>query len=196
MSGQNDMQGIIEKLAADEVSYVLVGRDEFPDRMILLPGSFNPFHSGHAGLLSAAEKISEREGVYELSISNVDKPPLSSEEIEKRLQQMPAHHATVLTCAPTFSEKAVLFPDAWFVLGYDTTVRLLSPNYHDDIPAMLARFMEQDTRFVVAGRLHNDEFQGLENISIPEGFEELFIPLPQHLFREDISSTELRRKKL
>ena len=59
---------------------------------------------------------------------------------------------------------------------------------------MLARFQSLETRFVVAGRLHNGEFQGLENIGIPAGFEELFIPIPETLFREDISSTELRGK--
>ena len=57
---------------------------------------------------------------------------------------------------------------------------------------MLTRFQESGARFVVAGRLHHGEFQGLEQINIPSGFEELFIPIPEELFREDISSTELR----
>jgi len=85
-------------------------------------------------------------------------------------------------------------PGAWFAMGYDTAVRLLSSAYHQDVSAMLKRFQELDTRFVVAGRLVNGVFQGLNHLAIPPGFEHLFIPIPESLFREDISSTELRKR--
>jgi len=182
-------------LVTGELSHILVGRGELSDRTILLPGSFNPLHKGHEELMAAAEKTSGREGVFELSIVNVDKPPLGITEIDRRLLQVKGRYPVVLTCAPTFVQKAELFPGAWFALGYDTAVRLLSPDYHDDIPGMLKRFNERGTRFVVAGRLYKGAFQGLEMLNIPDGFEELFIPIPETLFREDISSTELREQK-
>ena len=186
------MTDALDRLIHGDLPYLLVGRNHLPRQGVLMPGSFNPLHQGHEGLLLAAEQITKREGILELSVVNVDKPPLPLIEIERRLLQLKGIYSAVLTCAPTFSEKAALFPGMWFALGYDTALRLLSPAYHDDIPAMLTRFQESGTRFVVAGRLHHGEFQALEQINIPPGFEELFIPIPEELFREDISSTELR----
>lgn len=188
------MKDALDRLVGGELPYILVGRADFPEQTIFLPGSFNPLHHGHEGLLLAAEKTSGREGLFELSVSNVDKPPLSVVEVERRLLQMKGIYSVVLTRAPTFAEKAGLFPGAWFALGYDTALRLLSPKYHTDIPAMLERFRALETRFVVSGRLHEGEFQSLENLGIPAGFEELFVPIPEDLFREDISSTELRQR--
>ncbi|VGO12290.1 hypothetical protein PDESU_00841 [Pontiella desulfatans] len=186
------MKDALDRLIAGELPFILVGRDDFPEKAILLSGSFNPLHAGHEGLLLAAEKVAEREGVLELSVLNVDKPPLNIVEVERRLLQLKGRYTAVLTCAPTFAEKADLLPGVWFAMGYDTAIRLLSPEYHDDVPAMLSRFRELDVRFAVAGRLHGGRFQGLGNIEIPAGFEDLFIPIPEELFREDISSTALR----
>lgn len=186
------MKESLDRLVAGELPYILVGRDELPGQAIFLPGSFNPLHKGHEGLLRSAEKASGREGLLELSVANVDKPPLTLVEVERRLLQLKDMYSVVLTCAPTFAEKAGLFPGSWFAMGYDTAIRLLSPAYHADVPAMLARFRTLGTRFVVAGRLHDSAFQTLENLHVPAGFESLFIPIPGNQFREDISSTELR----
>jgi hypothetical protein len=184
----------LQKLIDGELPYILVGRDDLPRQAILMPGSFNPLHTGHEGLLCAAEKTAQREGFLELSVTNVDKPPLNMLEVERRLLQLKGRYKAILTSAPTFAEKAELFPGAWFAMGYDTAIRLLSSDYHENVPGMLKRFRILQTRFVVAGRLHDGEFLGLENLNIPEGFKELFIPISQSLFREDISSTELRNK--
>jgi len=189
------MKEALDRLVAGEIPYILVGQDALPEHPVLLPGSFNPLHQGHIELLMAAKQVSLRDGLFELSVTNVDKPPLDITDLERRLLPLRGQFGAVLTCAPTFAEKAELLPGAWFAMGYDTAIRLLSPAYHDDVPAMLARFQLLDTRFVVAGRLHRGEFQSLEHLDIPGGFEELFIPIPESLFREDISSTEIRMKK-
>ncbi|MEN7974058.1 MAG: hypothetical protein ABFR47_09525 [Verrucomicrobiota bacterium] len=189
------MRDALDQLVSGKIPYLLVG-ENLSSHSVLLPGSFNPLHAGHKGLLKAAEQITERDGYLELSIANVDKSPLDAEEVERRLAVLEGQYSVILTCAPTFVEKAELFPGAWFALGYDTAIRLLSPKYHDDVPAMLARFMALKTRFIVAGRLHAGEFQGVEGLEIPVGFEELFIPIPESVFREDISSTELRLRAI
>ncbi len=182
----------LERLAAGGIPYLLPRGGELPAGPVLLPGSFNPFHRGHAGLLEAAERATGRPGLLELSITNVDKPALDAREVERRLASIPAHYRVLLTCAPTFAEKARVLPGAWFAMGFDTAERLLDPQYHADVPAMLERFLEQRVRFVVAGRIRQGRFLGVDALRIPAGFDSLFIPVPESEFREDISSTELR----
>jgi hypothetical protein len=189
------MKETLNELIAGDIPYILVGLETLPDHPVLLSGSFNPLHQGHVELLYAAERVTQRSGLLELSVTNVDKPPLDIIKLERRLLQLRGRFNTVLTCAPTFLEKAELFPGAWFAMGYDTVVRLLSPAYHDDVPAMLSRFQTLETRFVVGGRLHQGSFQSLESLDIPPVNKELFIPIPETLFREDISSTEIRAEK-
>jgi hypothetical protein len=194
------MTDALAQLIAGKIPYVLVGQDALPEHPVLLSGSFNPLHQGHVELLLAAEKVTRRDGLLELSVTNVDKPPLDVVEIERRLSQFKGPFSAVVTCAPTFARKAELFPGAWFALGYDTAIRLLSPAYHDDVPAMLSRFQSLGTRFIVAGRLHRGQFQSIAHLNIPCdipcGYEELFISIPEALFREDISSTEIRASGL
>jgi hypothetical protein len=189
------MKEALNQLVTGEIPYILLGLDALPDHPVLLPGAFNPLHQGHVELLCAAERVTQRNGLLELSVTNVDKPPLDIIKLERRLLQLRGRFKTVLTCAPTFIEKARLFPEAWFAMGYDTAIRLLSPAYHDDVPAMLSRFQFTGTKFVVGGRLHQGAFQSLEGLDIPPAYKELFVPIPETLFREDISSTEIRADK-
>ena len=125
-----------------------------PVQGLYFPGSFNPFHVGHQGLIDAAIEVSNRSGCLELSIENADKPTLDMKTVVDRLEGLPAKVPVVLTRSATFLEKAELFPGAWFAMGYDTAMRLLDPSYHADVPAVLERFIALESRFVVAGRLH------------------------------------------
>ena len=163
-----------------------------PAQGLFFPGSFNPFHVGHQGLLDAAIEVSGRSGCLELSIENPDKPALDVGALVDRLAGMPEKMPVVLTRAPTFLEKAELFPEAWFAMGYDTARRLLDPRYYADVPAMLERFLALESRFVVAGRLHQGVYHCLDRLPIESRYRSLFIPISETRFRQDISSTELR----
>ena len=162
---------------------------------LLLPGSFNPLHVGHREMMATATQAAGRPGGFELSVTNVDKPPLEEAEIERRLSQFGSEDTVVLTRAETFHKKATLFPGRAFALGWDTAVRLVAPRYYGGDAAMmlaLAEMMAGGAKFLVAGRLDGGAFRTLADVDVPAGFAPMFSEIPETDFRRDISSTELR----
>ncbi|GAB4570749.1 MAG: hypothetical protein Kow0077_05630 [Anaerolineae bacterium] len=170
---------------------------ELPRDKVVLPGAFNPLHAGHTQLAHVARQLTGREVVFELSVRNVDKPPLIEADVRQRLEQFFGHGTIVVTTAPLFEEKALLMPGSIFVVGYDTATRLVSPRYYEGgqeaMLASLERIRAQGCRFLVAGRMVEGRFHTLADVPIPPGFEEMFEGIPPEIFRTDISSTELRR---
>lgn len=155
--------------------------------LLILPGSFNPVHRGHIRLLAAAEHLTGCRGLFELSCTNVDKPPLDECECLRRaaaIRDIPV----ALTSAARFARKATLFPGATFALGHDTADRLLRATD----PADWTLFREQGIRFLVAGREQNGVFLPADGLSLPPEAAGLFTPVPESLFRDDLSSTALR----
>jgi hypothetical protein len=164
---------------------------------ILLPGSFNPLHAAHCKLAEIASVRLGHPAAFELSITNVDKPALDRDEIERRLRQFD-HRPVWLTRAPTFVEKARLFPGVVFVVGADTAERILSPRYYRDtsLDAALSEMRSQGCRFLVAGRVATDgRFVSLDNLSLSPGQRDLFDAIPPDVFRMDLSSTQLRSQR-
>jgi len=165
----------------------------------ILSGAFNPVHAGHLQLRQAAEELLGGPVAFELSVVNVDKPPLDYLTIERRAAALEGH-PLVLTRAATFAEKAVLFPGATFVVGWDTAIRVGDPKYYGGDAARARAALESlrgaGCHFLVAGRLVGGVFQDALAFRAPEGFQDLFSPIPRALFRVDVSSTELRRNAL
>ena len=135
---------------------------------------------------------------FELSITNVDKPPLAEPEIHCRLAQFDDSESVAVTRAHVFYRKAALFPGCAFVIGYDTAVRLVDPRYYAGSYAVMVSALETDSHataadFLVAGRVHDSAFRTLDRrYPYPRGFSDLFGPIPESAFRQDVSSTELR----
>ncbi len=164
----------------------------------LLPGSFNPMHAGHTELAQVGGDVLGAPVAYELSVSNVDKPPLAAGEVHRRLDQFQGVGTVVLTQAETFIKKSALFPGCGFAIGWDTVTRLIQPRYYGDSePAMLQALAEmwgRGTRFAVGGRTDDGgEFRSLSDVNIPDGFRPMFTEIPEADFRRDVSSTALRR---
>jgi hypothetical protein len=105
---------------------------EFKRPTAVFPGAFNPVHAGHRRMAAHAEKRLGRPVAWELSIANVDKPPLDFIAVNKRVEALQVEHdgrLIAVTSAPTFVEKADLFPGATFVVGADTMLRIAEPRY-------------------------------------------------------------------
>jgi hypothetical protein len=167
-----------------------------PSPRVLLSGSFNPAHDGHWKLAAAARRRLGAAVAFELSVLNVDKPTPPAEELYCRVAQFPWRAPVWLTRAPTFAEKARLFPGVTFVVGADTATRIVAPRYYGDEARMLAALdgiRGRGCRFLVAGRrTPGQPFVSLERLPIPEPVRDLFTGIPEAEFHVDLSSTELR----
>ncbi len=164
------------------------------DGRLLMPGAFNPLHHAHRRMLEIAEQKTGLPGAYELSVVNVDKPPLDYREIATRLEQF--DRPVWLTRLPTFVEKARRFRGAHFVVGVDTLVRIMDSGYYGGMEARdqaLAELGELDTHFVVFGRELENRFVCLSDLTLPSLLADLCIEVSREEFSEPVSSTALRR---
>lgn len=170
-----------------------------PPLPVVFPGAFNPPHAGHLHMAALAEQRLGQPLAWELSIANVDKPLLDFIAIRTRVHALRAEdhgRPIALTRAPTFREKAVLFPGATFVVGADTIVRIAEPRYYGGDAARrdeaVAAIAAQGCRFLVFGRQSAEGFQTLSGLSLPPTLAALCAEVPAKEFREDVSSSEIR----
>ena len=164
----------------------------------LLSGSFNPRHAGHSQLAQVAAARLQLPVYSELPVINADKPPLDYLSLTSRLQQFDREWLAV-TAAPTFAEKARLFPGTVFVVGADTAARILQPRFYGDcvqrMHDVLRELDARGCRFLVAARLAGNQLLTLSRLHVPPSLGHLFEELPATEFRLDISSTAHRRRQ-
>jgi hypothetical protein len=169
-----------------------------PAPALVLAGSFNPLHDGHLALARVAEDVLRAPAAFEVSVINVDKPPLAAAEVRARLAQFAGRARVELTRAPTFLEKSRLFPGATFVVGADTAERLVAKRYYGDdarMAAALREMADRGCRFLVAVRADDTgRVRSLADVAVPPAFTHLFAAIPEGRFRLDSSSSAIRRR--
>lgn len=163
-------------------------------RFALLPGSFNPLHAGHTALREVATQLTSSEVFFELAVSNVDKPPLTRDQIALRLKQ--TSEPVLLTNQPTFLGKAKLIGPTTFVVGIDTAERIVDRRYYSESLSQLTAALDAlraiGCRFLVAGRLVGGRFHTIADVAMPDEYSDLFHAIPEDVFRSDLSSTAIR----
>jgi nicotinamide mononucleotide (NMN) deamidase PncC len=185
---------VVDARAGDRASQP--GAVARPVRRAILAGAFNPCHDAHRDMARIASDMLGAPVEFELSIWNVDKPPLDYLEIAERAAQFGPGETLWLSRAATFLEKAAIFAPATFVVGADTIARIADAKYYGGELACrqaIEKLAALDCRFLVFGRLLDGGFVSLADLRLPETLRKLCDGVPAAAFRRDLSSTELRR---
>lgn len=188
---------------ADPVWHELLGNRPYRwcsgnhDGRLILPGSFNPVHNGHYEMVKVAQDICGKPCAFELTLRNADKPDLDYLSVRERLDAIEGCDVW-LTNQANFVDKAELFPQATFVLGTDTMSRIGELRFYDESTqnrdTAIRRLQELGIRFLVLGRLEGQRFVSLDDLSLPPSLRTLCQGVPESVYRNDQSSTQLRQQ--
>ena len=175
-----------------------------PSDALMLSGSFRPLHRAHRALLGAGLRVSAKDltPCFEISVRNVEKPDIAIADLEARVAQFTEpNDIVVVTRAATFLEKARLMPGTAFVIGYDTAIRLFDDRFYagsnvaSPSVAAMSEVRELGSSFIVGGRHDADgNFKTARDVEVPEGFGSLLVEVPEAVFLDPISSTQIRRR--
>ena len=183
-----------DDIVIDEQGALRKPREILTKRHLILPSSLNPFHFGHDGLAQRAVEETGRPVIFELSLSNVDKPELELELALNRAMQLRGRWPLLITRgASLFVQKARRYGCS-FIVGLDTAERIINSaeRYNDGRPndQVVSELQQLGIQFFVAERGNERTVSSL-TAALPEQSKHLFVRLTG---RWEVSSTELRRR--
>ncbi len=185
-----------QDLLLGKVEVVTQGKT-LPANPAILSGAFNPLHAGHRSIAQLGAELLQKPVTMEITILNPDKPPLDYCEIDRRIKQFDADQSLILTRAATYNDKARLFPGATFLVGSDTLRRIAMDRYYHNNPVACRTSLEyiarRGCRFLVFGRNMGTGFVRLADLDLPDVLRAICNDVPPEIFREDISSTGIRK---
>jgi nicotinic acid mononucleotide adenylyltransferase len=177
-----------------------------PERIAVLPGSFNPLTRAHVELAAAARAAGLPLVVFALARRTVDKEQVTGAALEDRLLTLrlfcarhPGHAVAALNRG-LYVEQAEAFraalpglDDLVFLIGFDKLVQIFDPAYYADRDAALDRLFAR-ARFLVAPRGRHDARDLEALLARPENRRYAdrvrFLPLPPSY--RDLSATKAR----
>lgn len=148
-------------LVSDVVQFDLDGKAITEKPEVIFSGSFDPCHKNHIQMAEQAFNKLGQKVHFEISLTNVDKPPIDLISLQERLDSLRKYRDEVffggvlLTVAPLFVQKVNLFENATFIIGADTANRLFKTRYYrneEDMGDMLEHFRNINTHFLVFQR--------------------------------------------
>ncbi|MEM7782668.1 MAG: hypothetical protein AAF623_04885, partial [Planctomycetota bacterium] len=159
--------------------------------------SFNPISPAHRQMAMMATEKTQLPLWFEISIQNVEKPPIQFPSLINRLSEDFGGHGILISNAPTFELKLELYRPLHFVVGADTLLRINDLRFYDDAKHfrdVIQKLSDSQANFIVFERRMNGERLRLRN-AIQPALDELCQFIPIENFDMPISSTEIRRQR-
>lgn len=178
----------------------ITGKNKNLENRIVFPGSFNPIHEQHKNIAQYVAKTWKQNVDLEICVHNVDKPTLNYTSLNERKNSILQHADdwmgdVFFTSLPTFLKKSNYFKNAWFIVGWDTFVRIIDPKYAD-LDKVFEAFENNNSHFMVFHRILNGvDSSTLSTKNFPiEIMKRTEIIGTEYFPAIDMSSSQLRNK--